>query len=243
MSYGKRIGQLFPRSKAGLEYGEPMDTILALGPSHYLTGAEYAGAVDLVEYAASRRQHTFTDVTPGGRAGPNANWRMSKAAEFPGVIIPRIETSYAPFVAGSQRTLMAWMYRDNTGTNDSMFGSDGSPYVEARFISGVSNDFLFSMRNDDATAISRKTFANLAPIGAWVHLAVIIDKVNDYVEMVKNGVSFGSQTGMTATLGSGNLRWGVVSTTIGPLDGGMCHMACFERRLTVAEIASVASLA
>ena len=170
------------------------DLIRADGPSLYWRHGEGAQGRDSLTGIPIR------DASGNGRDGtivntvyswPGALWGAPQP-DFNGSALFQangyITSGYSPFAASSARTFALWLYRFNWGTNETIFGGDGS---------GAPPLLRFNASADtlDFHSQAGSSVQWAAPVRmGWSHLVLRRDKANDRVALTIDGRLLGWQT-------------------------------------------------
>jgi pimeloyl-ACP methyl ester carboxylesterase len=167
---------------------------------------------------------------PAKRRGPGA---LSTIFDDVG----RITTTYNPFANGSVRTFSGWAYRYDDENIDTLFaGSQGGQHP-ILYVDSGNNDVGFRA---DQGGGELDNFSGAWPgTEQWVHWALVFDEPNNLAHLYINGEFHSSVTHSVAYNASpGFLTIGGYATSAHAptFDGGLAHVAVFERGLTPGEI-------
>lgn len=216
---------------------------LALGPAFYIE----LGATDgLVDLGSGGNDATATGSPTIGGDALDPFGDGDGSTNFNGTT-QWIDTAYNPFVTGSRRTYVAWVWRDQQVDNDPIFTSAANTNIF--YVRGEGIQDEISMNGNNASAAVTSSTNHWAA-GQWVHTAVVFDFVDNHLTAYANGVQAYNNASYTNDYGAGaqasTLRLGHYSNTnTGPngFDGKLRAVAVYEKELTPAQIADLAGYA
>jgi Concanavalin A-like lectin/glucanases superfamily len=154
----------------------------------------------------------------------------------------QIQSSYNPFVNGTQRTFECLWNGGGVFAAMSLIGGNAASAVPHWDLNTLSGNIRF-VPNDTLTgATNVATWTSvIGPVNAGRsrHLAVTFDEPNDVAELFVNGVSQGTRTGIVAQYASpGNFVAGSRRATItGAVQGWIDEVAVYEGILSAERIA------
>lgn len=222
--------------------------VVALGPIAYWPLADASGS-------------TATDESGNGRNGAYSNVTLGAAgigdgrtaASFNGSTgtVNIHSASFAGAFDGQECTVALWFKVDAAGV-----WTDASVRKLLHLFSDGSNRVILQKTNVNnqvnITYIAGGTNDTIPFVTAgqtgWLHLAATISKTSDELKLYFNGAQQGSTAGSLGTyagaLTAANQRIsGTNATPTEPWSGSIAHVAIFDRPLSDAEVASLASVA
>lgn len=208
--------------------------ILALSPAIFWRLNETAGG-------------TATDSSGNGRNGTYSGITLNQTAIVPGdpspdvcINVPNsgsVGSTYSPAPLGGEvRTWMGFFKRTNTVDNDVYFGATGGSGGYGLFIAAGSSNVTFQTYSG-----ANVTWTGVGgAVNSIHHVALVYDDTADIAELFVDGLSCGTKNFNAGGTGANTLTVGSgVNGT--PWTGNISEFALFERALTPAEIARVAS--
>lgn|GEM_PF-2197657 len=207
------------------------DLVAALNPSLYWRLGATGG---LTDKSGNARNGTASGApTIGGVPGPLAARDNDQATAFNGST-QFVTSAYNPFVVGSVRTYMGWVYRDDTSGNHVIFSGSG-PTRPFLWLAAATQDVIWQAKQGAGNAT---TWTAAWPGNKqWVHVAVVFDDANNLATLYLNGALVSAKAHINTYEGAGNFQ--IAAFTGSLLKGSMDEVAVFERALAAEEVKAI----
>lgn len=219
VGFKPRRGQLWPRrARDGVFYGEPMDTIVAMGPRLYWPLRSYKGLEDWgVEGDDASITGGAGTIVPGNpRAIFDGSGRLDAS-------------SYDPFASGVF-SFAAWVKITDLANIRALCANTGSPAPWLLVTTGGNIQW-----RPDGTTTGHGNWSLAAPltVGTLYHIALAFDEPGDLARLWIDSVSEGNRVVTAPFSASGNAVVGGRGGTGGNrMVGEMGHPAFFDRYFT-----------
>jgi hypothetical protein len=138
----------------------------------------------------------------------------------------KITSTYAPFTAGSVRTIEGWGYRASTGAIHTLFGGSLGTGPRLTLASG-SQEVIWTAN----AAVSASWPGAWPGVNQWVHWAIIFDDPANSAELFINGVSQGVRAAEDTYTSPGNIQLGAYALAAF-FNGKLDEFAVYEKRLS-----------